>query len=139
MSLGAIHVHNHDDIIAVAVQPGNFHLRECLQNTIILSRGTCRQEVALGLPNIRAYWQGVQQSGERVACDGPGPTKFGPAFALQIPSADADDEHTFAVLGQTVFRGVQKHYGLRHKCLPRWRATVPKSYAMLPGGKTIGL
>ena len=28
-------------------------------------------------------------------------------IAARSPLADADDEHTFAVLGQTVFRGVQ--------------------------------
>ena len=138
-SLGAIHVHDNDDFIAMAVQPGCFHLQECLQKTFLLSRGTCRQEVALCLPDVRAHRQGFQQAGERAACDRPGPAKFGPAFAVRIPSADADDEHTFAVLGQTVFLRCPKHDGLRHKCVPRWRAAVPKSYAMLPGGKTTGL
>jgi len=50
---------------------------------------------------------GAQQAGKRAARDRPGPAKFGPAFAVRIPSADADDEHTFAVLGQTVFGSVQ--------------------------------
>ena len=50
---------------------------------------------------------GVQQAGKRAACNKPGAAKFGPAFAVRIPSADADDEHTFAVLGQTVLRGVR--------------------------------
>ena len=138
MSLGAVHVHNNDDIIAVAVQPGNFHLRECLQKTFLLSRGTCRQEVALCLSGVRAHRQGVQQAGERAACDRPGPAKFGPAFALRIPSADADDEHTFAVLGQTVFCNVQNTMAYAINASPDWRATVPQSYAKLPGGKMLG-
>ena len=57
-SLGATHAHNNDDIIAVAVQPGCFHLRECLRKIFLSSRGSCRQAVELGLPNIQAYRPG---------------------------------------------------------------------------------
>ena len=66
-ALGAIHVHNDDDVIVVAVQPGSFNLRECVEKTFLMARGTCRQEVALRLLNIRAYRQGVQQAGKREA------------------------------------------------------------------------
>ena len=63
MSLGAIHVHNDDAIIAVAVQPGSFHLRDCLRKTFPVARRTFRREITLGLPKVRAYRQGVQQAG----------------------------------------------------------------------------
>ena len=57
-NLGATHAHNNDDIIAVAVQPGCFDLRECLRKMFLSPRGSCRQEVELGLPNIQAYRPG---------------------------------------------------------------------------------
>ena len=57
-SLGATHAHNNDDIIAAAVQPGCFHLRECLRKMFLSSRGSCRQALELGLPNIQAYRPG---------------------------------------------------------------------------------
>ena len=57
-SLGATHAHNDDDIIAVAVQPGCFHLREFMRKMCLSPRGSCRQEVERGLPNIQAYRPG---------------------------------------------------------------------------------